>query len=366
MCVSTFHQWDPSSLSGKPAANRAVASRPGPPSNSTVMLPSLKKQKGIFVWGVWACGVGEALTACRHIAHPFQCRKSHTRTLRPFPSQILHRLLSNQASDYAPPTMVHTTHAPAWLPSKHARASLDAKPLIDRPASKAVDVIDNRQAAFTAFVALCSTPATPPVHEQVATPSDGDNETAIIRLSTAAPSPSMLSSSWSAPPTSMAITDPLIDDAAVAESPRWDGWSFKRQGRLAEQQHAQEKEKAQESVSRSVQAWMETFWPSGLDAEQEEPVLDAAAMLVHDGERLRTWMDIFMPAGLDAEYEKSALGGECMSWLSMNAALASGNSTSTGTSASDAESDEQEAVSEDVDDDDDDDDMFIMDEHTAA
>lgn len=213
----------------------------------------------------------------------------------------------------------HTAHTPAWLPSKHARAGLIAP---GTAGTMPVDVAANtepcnssKQAAFTAFVALCSSQSTPPIRDHAAAASaHGDDEETDVTTTTTT-TPSGLSSSWSAPPVSKRHGEMLDSDASVASSPRWDGWSFKRQGRLAEQQHAQEKQQEQEELLDSL--------GNDTSAADEEPVLDSAALAELDG-------------GLSSS------------------------------DASDAEGDREDEADDNDDEKDDDDGMFVMEDHTVS
>jgi len=125
-----------------------------------------------------------------------------------------------------------TAQSPAWLPSQQrltraidgATAAPPSSPETAAP-SKAPRRTISKQAAFLNFVLVCQkpTPATAAkdVPAKTAKPRDAD-----------ADGVGRKASPWSLPPSSLnRLSDPVLDGSTA--SPRWDGWSFKRQGRTA-------------------------------------------------------------------------------------------------------------------------------------
>lgn len=114
-----------------------------------------------------------------------------------------------------------TAQSPAWLPSQHrlTRAIDDATSTATPPKAAPANIKAQRtskKAAFLNFVLVASAPKDVPAKPPTA------------RTGTA-----RKASPWVLPPSSLdRLSDPCLDGAKA--SPRWDGWSFKRQGRVAE------------------------------------------------------------------------------------------------------------------------------------
>lgn len=112
-----------------------------------------------------------------------------------------------------------TAQTPAWLPSAHSASP--ASPSAQGSSDLRAKTRERKASRSEEFKSFCSSASKP-------------------ALNAALGSTPVLSSSWSAPPLSLSVEDPVLDMANASASPGWDGWSFKRQGRIAENMAASE------------------------------------------------------------------------------------------------------------------------------